>query len=153
MCLRKIMRNFILSILVVFSTSNIAEEVDFEQLIIGTWMESSIENGVLSYQESSYFPDGRKCTFSITKYDTRTEYSYYKTNWFIDHLNQITAEVQLSSSEYVQAGTKFVDIIDELGKNKLAVTMIKPSKAAQEMYFRLPYDRGETICDMVENNT
>lgn len=147
------MRNFLLFILIIFTSQNFANEVDYKELIIGTWMESSIENGVFSYQESSYLPDGRKCTFSITKYDTHAEYSYYKTIWFIDHLNQITAEIQLSSSEYVPAGTKFVDIIDELGKGKLVITMVKPYKAAQEVYYKLPYDRGESICDMVESNT
>lgn len=148
------MRKYLLLITALISFHSLSQQLSYQEMLIGTWMESSLIEGTFFYQESTYLIDGRKCTFAIEKHaNGRIETSYFKTTWFVDLTNKITAEVELSSSEFVPKGQKFVDKIKELTKEKLVIAMIEPLNDPDETYYKLPYDRGESICSMVEQNT
>ncbi len=131
-----------------------ADERSLNEKILGTWIQSKSQDGEIFYQESTYLSDGRKCSYAFTKNASgELDIDFYLSHWFIDKTNRVTAEVGLSSSEYVLKEEKFIDMITELTESKLVIEMVEPFKDLPDIYFKSPYEKGQEICDLVEKNT
>ena len=139
------MRHIFIFFIFVFGAVE-ADERTLSEKILGTWIQSESQGGEIFYQESTYLSDGRKCSYAFTKNSNgELKIDFYLSHWFMDKTNRITAEVGLSSSEFVLKGDKFVDVITELTESKLVVKMMEPFQDLPDIYCKSPYETRHEI--------